>query len=107
MEVEWKKHNNGQAPPAIDEQGSDALIKTIWNACELGTIPTVDLKQVVSHLPDPRTMMTPRKKRTSRDGVVTEFEEDSNNELIKFAQTIDNDDAKAEEDIQGWCGHRV
>ena len=62
MEAEWTK-KTGLPPPPLDEQPSDAMIKTQWAFCETGTLGFVDTNKIVSALPLPTERGTPTKKR--------------------------------------------
>ena len=71
LEAQWRR-SPAVPVPKLDEQGSDEMIKKQWNYCESVTIGTFEIKQICSALPDPKTMQTPKKKRRSTDGVITE-----------------------------------
>ena len=74
MEARWKTMT-GLDPPQMDEQGSDQMVKKQWEFCEMGRIGHMDLKHIISNLPDPRQTVQKR-KRKSLDGIMTEYDED-------------------------------
>jgi len=76
MEAQWRKCT-GLEPPPLDEQGSDQMIKLQWTFCEQGQVGMMDLKKVVSALPEFKELDRPtRKRQRDGNGIVTEFEEE-------------------------------
>ena len=78
MEDAWVKSTNTK-PPSLELQGSDTLVKRIWDDVSTGQFPSIHLKHLVSRVPEEDQrgdIKVTRKTRVDTMGITREYEDE-------------------------------
>ena len=78
MEDAWVK-STGTKPPSLELQGSDTLVKRIWDDVSTGQFPSIHLKHLVSRVPEEDQrgdIKVTRKTRVDTMGITREYEDE-------------------------------